>query len=138
MSVGRIEGALQKAYRDGDFFPVDKTAFENSAFNPPTNEPWAAVFFLPNLPNVSSLGEYGFDEIDGVFQIDLNYPLNQGTGAAREKADQFPIVFTPGQRFYFDNQEVLITSCGRSSGRPVDGWWKVVVSVQWYAQMRRT
>src|SRR3990172_11587594 len=137
MSVGKVEAALQKAYRDAEFFAVGKTAFENELFTKPTAEAWCAVFFLQNLPSVSTLGSDGYDEVDGIFQVDLNFPLNKGTKESKDKADQFPNVFTPGDRLYFDNQEVLITSCGRSSGRPVDGWWKVVVTIQWYAQILR-
>lgn len=137
MSVSKIESALLKAYKDAAFFTDEKTQFENMAFTHPNGEPWGAVYFMPSQPDVSTLGTAGTDRIDGVFQIDLNFPQNSGTKDARDKSDAVRNTFTAGRRFSYSGQEVVIASCGRSQGRVVNGFYRIVMSVFFYAHVIR-
>lgn len=137
MSVTNINKALVKAYADGNFFPKEKVAQENISFDPPNNEAWSALFFMPGDPVVATLGPAGSDRYDGFLQIDLNYPLNKGTAEIGAKADTIRNAFTAGKRFTESGQEVIITTCGRSPGRRKDGTYTVSVSVYWYAYVIR-
>lgn len=138
MSLQKIKTALATAYKAAGFFTDANTAIENVAYTPPTNDtPWARLHFVPNQPDVATLGAGGEDRVDGFFQIDLNYPLNTGDKAANDKADAIRLVFTAGARFAYSGQEVVIASCGRSQGRVQDGFWKVVVTVAFYAYITR-
>lgn len=114
------------------------TALENTKFNKPTGAtPWAAVFILYNPPFVATLGHEGEDGHDGVLQIDLNYPLGNGEGAVRAKADAVAEFFFAGRRLPHQGVFATVTSCGRSRGREVDGWYRVSMSVVWSARIPR-
>ena len=116
-----IAECLVKAYLDGGFnLP---TAYENWAFSKPgPDEPWAALFLLPDKPRPVTLGPHGEDEHRGILQVDLHYPLNSGTA---------------GRRFIHNGTGVSVRSCGRGRGREDDGWWTVPVSINWYSKLHR-
>lgn len=137
MSLSNCEAAFLKAYKDGAFFTDAKTQYENLAFTTPTGEAWAAFYFVPSQPVVATLGAGGSDRLDGFVQIDLNYPANKGTKDVRDKADALRSLFTAGARFSYSGQEVIVASCGRSQGRIVNGFFRVSVTIVFYAHITR-
>ena len=78
-----IAECLVKAYLDGGFnLP---TAYENRAFSKPgPDEPWAALFLLPDKPRPVTLGPHGEDEHRGILQVDLHYPEFRHGGHQRQ------------------------------------------------------
>lgn len=113
-------------------------AVENSPFTKPTGQsPWAAVYVLMNQPSVATLGDEGQDAHDGILQIDLNYPLNTGEAAVTAKADELTDFFKAGKRLASSGVELTVASCGRSRGREVDGWYRVSMTVTWFARVSR-
>lgn len=138
MSISTARSALVKAFVDGAFFAQEDTAYENMAFTPRAAQPWCKVSFVPAQPVVSTLGSGGSDRLDGFIQFDLNYPLNCGTKQVDDKAEALRNTFTAGARFSYSGQEVIIASCGRSQGREVGGFYRVSVTVIFYAHVIRT
>jgi hypothetical protein len=135
MSLTNIKGALVSAYVAGAFgLP---TAHENKIFKPVTGTPWASLFVVPNQPSVGTLGDAGEDNHDGFLQIDLNYPLNKGDGEALSKSDEMRDYFKAGSRHVHSGQVVTVTNCGRSIGRQVDGWYRITLTINWYARTAR-
>lgn len=124
------------AFKDGGFFAKADTAFPNMAFTPGANA-WCKLAFLFADPVVATLGLHGADRFDGFFQIDLNYPLNTGDKAVKDKADALRNAFTAGVRFTYSGQEVIVTNCGRSQGRIIEGYYRVSVTVYFYAHINR-
>lgn len=114
-------------------------ALPNAPFEKPADSaPWGKVFILFNDPRVATLGADGQDGHDGILQIDLNYPLLTGDAAATAKADELSNFFIAGKRLAIGGvSQLIITSCGRSHGREVDGWYRVSVSVAWDARIPR-
>lgn len=113
-------------------------ATENSPFNKPAaGLPWAAVFVMPSQPSVATLGTEGQDNHDGVMQLDLNYPVKTGEAAVTAKADTLADFFKAGVRLYYQGVELTILSCGRSRGREVDGFWRVSITISWFARVPR-
>jgi len=136
MSLLNIQAALYRSYEQGGFSLP--THFENMDFERPSpTQAWARVHMIPNQPSVGSLGVEGQDEHDGVFQIDLNFPLDEGTLKSVQKADEIRKHYVAGKRYLYDGQAVLIKSCGLSTGRKVDGWYRTVITVYWYARTYR-
>lgn len=131
-----LRGALMQGVEDSPLgLPY---AVENSPFTKPTDKsPWASVFVLPNQPLVASLGASGSDAHDGVLQVDLNYPLMTGEQAVMAKADALSAFFKAGKRLAHNGVELTVTSCGRSRGREVDGWYRVSMTVTWEARVPR-
>jgi hypothetical protein len=113
-------------------------AAENAPFTKPTDQsPWAAVHVLENQPSVATLGDEGQDAHDGIMQIDLNYPLLTGEAAVTAKADELNDFFKAGKRLVHSGVELTVASCGRSRGREVDGWYRVSITVTWFARVAR-
>lgn len=113
------------------------TAYENEKFTKPSDAKWAEVFFLPNNPSVETLGADGEDRTDGLVQINMNYPVGTGGAAARNDFESIRAAFPAGARPAYNGQEAVILSCGRSSGRVVDGWYRVSITISWYALIPR-
>lgn len=135
-AYGGLRGALMRGVVDSPLgLPC---AVENSPFEKPTDQsPWASAFVLPNQPSVATLGSEGQDAHDGILQIDLNYPLMTGEAAVTAKADELSDFFKAGKRLAHGGVELTVTSCGRSRGREVDGWYRVSMTVTWEARVPR-
>ena len=135
MSLSNIKSALVNAYVTGGFGVP--TAYENKNFEPDNSNAWAAVSLVPNQPSVATLGDSGTDSHDGFLQIDLNYPLDGGDGDALAKADEIRTHFKAGAKFSYGGQTVVISSCGRSRGREVQGMYQIILTINWYARTAR-
>lgn len=136
MSFANIKSALVSAYVNRGFSLP--TAYENKQFDPKPGKPWASLVIVPNQPSASSVGEFGEDQHDGFFQIDLNYPLNTGDGAILAKADEISWHFRAGRAFVYADQTVRIRSAGRSPGRVVDGFYRISLTINWTARVARS
>lgn len=124
MSFNSIPSALIARYRSGAFFTDALTAYPNAAFTKPgPSIAWASVFVIPATTAALSIRDS--DEMVGVFQIDLNYPLNGGAGAVQAKADAIRAHFKRGTGLTgVEVGAVSIANLG-----PVDGWFRVAVSI---------
>ena len=149
-----IRNALIQSWIEGEFdLPWAKPGKD---YDPETGEPWAAVHVLPSQPGVATLGDSGQDRHDGVFQIDLNWPLNTGDTPLLLKADEIAARFKAGARFeapilsatlHLDFVEqvyggyvplcVLIRSCGVEPMRRVDNWNRVSITIYYSAWVSR-
>ena len=130
MSFNAIPAALIAHYRAGVFFTDALTAYPNAAFTKPApTVAWASVFNIPATTAALSLSDS--DEMPGVFQIDLNYPLNKGAGAAQTMAQQIRAHFKRGTRV----SGVEIGAVSYVPLGPVDGWYRGVVSVEYRAMV---
>lgn len=139
MAVNPYSG-LAKALKQGVVdSPLDLPyALENAPFDKPEPQsPWAAVHIIMNQPFVATLGAEGQDGHDGILQIDLNYPLNTGEAAVTAKADELSDFFKAGKRLAHSGVELTVASCGRSRGREVDGWYRVSMTIAWFARVSR-
>ena len=126
MSFNSIPSALIARYRSGAFFTDALTAYPNAAFTKPVpSVAWASVFVIP--ATTAALSILDSDEMAGVFQIDLNYPLNGGAGAVQAKADAIRAHFKRGT--VLTGVEVGAVSIANLG--PVDGWYRVAVSINY-------
>lgn len=124
MSFNSIPSALIARYRSGAFFTDAFTAYPNTAFTKPgPSVAWASVFVIPATTAALSIRDS--DEMAGVFQIDLNYPINSGSGAAQTKADAIRAHFKRGT--VLSGVEVGTVSVANLG--PADGWYRVAVSI---------
>lgn len=136
MSFSKIRSALIQGHIGSGL--CHPTAYENTKFDKPTGSPWCSVFILPNQPSVASLGAGGTDAHTGIMQVDINYPLASGEADIVADADTVAAHFTAGRRLVYNAQEVIVRSCGRSRGRSVDGWYRISLTIDWYAQTPRS
>lgn len=136
MSDANVRSALTQAFVNGAFFSSSNVAWENKKFDPPAN-PWARFTYIPNQPEVATLGDEGQDELTGILQIDLNYPQDNGLKDVSDKYESIRTIFAPGNIFTHAGQWVRISSCGRSHGRIVDNYYRVTITIMFYAYINR-
>lgn len=111
---------------------------EGKNFTPPAvTLPWAAWFNLPSSTDVASLGVGGNDETVGVFQVDLNYPLNDGTANILGAVQKLRDYFVAGRRLVYQGQCVKVERVTRNNLRPVGGWQQINVSIFYSAHTMR-
>jgi hypothetical protein len=138
MSIENTKSALIKAFTDAALFdPVLAVAWENVAFVPPVGTPWAAVTFVPTQPTVATLGDGGSDMQMGFLQIDLNYPPNDSTKAQDDMIESLRAIYKAGTTFVYGGQVATIRSCGRSQGRVINNYYKVSVTIMFWAHINR-
>jgi hypothetical protein len=135
MSMDHVQRALIGAVNTA--LGAIPAGYDNEPFEPPSDAKWAQVYFLPNVPSVETLGAEGQDLVDGVVQIDLNYPVKTGTADGRSDFESIRAAFPAGARPVYSGQEVIIRNCGRSPGRVVDGWYRLSITITWYALIPR-
>lgn len=138
MSLNSVQAALvsqvQTALLASAFTDV---VYDNEPFSPPEDGKWAEVFFMPNQPSVETLGAEGEDFVDGLVQINLKYPLKTGSSASRADYEVLRSWFRAGSGLTYSGQEVVVRNCGRSGSSKDDAWFKVVVTINWYALIAR-
>ena len=135
--INQVEKALLQAFYDQCFLEKENVAFENVNFEVPEGVMWASIFFVPSLPEVDELGECGSDRLEGFLQIDLNTPVGDGSGEIKDKANEIRQFFTAGKYFDYEGQAATIKSCGISQGRYVDNFYRLVLTINFYAFIQR-
>lgn len=99
---------------------------------------WLQLFNLRGDSVPVTLGDQGEDENRGVLQIDVNFPKGRGTGTVTKKADEFANFFTAGKSLSYNAQVVKIVSCSLNPGRYVGGYYRVSLSIRYYARTTRS
>lgn len=134
----KIEPLLRAAFLTALPGAVNNTAFENQPFTPTGKEKWYIFSFIPNRPEVATLGSGGTDEITGLVQVDINIIAGQGKKGVDEDIDALRLVFTAGARFINFPVNVIIKNCGRNgTGRKVDGFHRFTVTIEWETRLNR-
>lgn len=138
MSASQIEPLLRAAFLAAIPAAAGKTAFENQAFSPVGLDVWYIFTFIPSSPDVATLGSGGSDAISGLVQIDLNIKEGRGLEGVGAFENALRSAFTAGARFVNDSLNVIIKACGRNGpGRPVEGFHRFTVSIDWETRIKR-
>lgn len=112
--------------------------YENATYEPEADQAWFEFYYIPNAPVVVTMGDAGFDEHTGIVQINLNYPLNAGSGSALAMADQIRALFPAGSRHTFNTQTVKVRSCGvTGAGQLVNGYYQLILTITYTARTTR-
>lgn len=113
--------------------------YENTNdYTPKADTPWFEFFMIPNRPVVVTLGDDGLNEHTGIVQINLNYPLHEGSGSMLQKVDEVSALFKAGSRHSYQGQTVSVISCGLDgSSQIVNGFYQSVLTIQYRAQTPR-
>ena len=134
----KIEPLLRAAFLAALPGAVNNTAFENQLFVSAGKEKWYIFSFLPNRPEVATLGSGGTDQISGLVQVDINIIAGKGKKGVDEDIDALRSVFTAGARFVNVPVNVICKSCGRNgTGRKVDGFYRFTVTIEWETRIPR-
>jgi hypothetical protein len=139
MSQSNIEKGLRTAFKAALPDSEGKTAFENQPFEPEGKSKWYIFSYIPNMPEVATLGKVGQDSVDGICQIDINIPAGRGKEGVDADVDMLRAVFTAGARILCGSTNIVIKSCGRSGiGRKVNGFFRFTVTIAWETRLTRS
>jgi hypothetical protein len=111
------------------------TAYENKDYTPVPQTAYAEIINLPNP--VDPLSYSDSDETSGIFRIILRYPVNQSAIISKTKAQEIIDYYKIGTIVSYSNQSAIIRKTTRQKGAPENGWYKTVVSLQYFAIITR-
>ena len=112
--------------------------WENTSFDPSKKEKWVSVFFVPNQPNVVTLGMGGSDRVTGFMQVDLNIAQGKGDGDMNSFLDAARAEFVAGKSYTLNAAVVTVINTGESQGRMVDNWFRKSITIAFRADIPRT
>jgi hypothetical protein len=118
--------------------PAASIGWENRLFEPAEKNPWASVFYRPNIPTTRTLGPCGSDQITGFVQIDFNIAPNGETKTLTDWEEKGRIYFHPGRFFTYSGQSVIVASCGMSAGRHVDNFYRKSLTIAFRSYIKRS
>lgn len=98
---------------------------------------WLQLHNMRGQSEPATLGDAGEDNHPGFLQIDINYPQNKGSKQVLAKGDSFAAFFTAGKSLSYNTQEVKVLSSSLSPGRYVGGYYRVSLTVNYYARTTR-
>lgn len=98
---------------------------------------WLALHDIPVSTTPVTVGDKGEDEALGIFQIDVNMPSGRGTGPTLQKADEIASMFTSGKSLLYNAQEVRVRRTEINPGRRVGGYYRISVSINYFARFQR-
>lgn len=118
--------------------PANSVAWENRKFDDiGGKDPWASVFYRPNIPQGRTVGQRGMDQIVGFMQIDFNVTPDSGEKVLIDWEEKARIYFHPGRFFVYEGQSVLVVSSGMSQGRHVENFYRKSVTVSFRGHLKR-
>lgn len=129
-----IYAALQQPIVDNSYFgfDVNRWSFENQDFDTPSqSEPWARLTVIPAQPIPREIGACLSDEINGIAQIDLFYPANDGRGDALSKADEILDVYRRAAQLAYGDASVRVRTAGLSQASGNNPWYHVYITIEW-------
>lgn len=139
MSIFKIRSALVQTFSGGIALPgIYENDGGEGAYVPQADEAWFEFFLVPNRPAVVTLGDDGLNEHTGFAQINLNYPIHEGSGNMLQKVDEVSALFKAGSRHTYQDQTVSVISCGLDgSSQTVNGFFQSILTIQYRAQSPR-
>jgi len=132
MSIISVRAALQSKLES---IPgsVD-VAWENFKYDPVDGTPYQAAYVLHTVEN-PTMGD-GFHRLIGVFQINLYYPLKEGTATAEARAELIKTTFKRGTSMTSGGVTTRIERTPEiNQGRADGDRWMIPVKIRWFADV---
>lgn len=135
MSHLKIKSALLKELRLHGLQGPGETVTENTDTPTPSASAFQDVWFLFATTENPQLGT-GLKRERGYMQVDLRYPLNEGSGPADTRAELLKTAFKQGLSLDAGGFTVVVDRDPSSSqGKPEGARWVVSVIVPFYADI---
>lgn len=110
-------------------------AHENMHYTPSAGEAYFEVRVLANDLTPASLADS--DETDGVFRVILRHPQDAGAVAPKQTLGEVASAFPVGRRFEYGGTRVTVTGRQQQPGVAEDGWYAVILDLQYRAFAKR-
>lgn len=133
MSVILIRAALEAALNSIE--PEIFTDFENVGMTPDSGSPYQAAFVMFAEPDNPEQGD-NFRQERGIFQINLNYARNKGSGDAAARAELIKTVFHRAATFTAGNITVTVERTPWvGQGTNDSDRWVLPVKIRFYSNI---
>jgi len=133
MSITSIRNALETAL--ASITPAIDIVHENQSYDPVAGRPYCEAYLLVATPNNPTMGD-GFYQEQGVFQLNLQYPPDQGSFDAAQQAEAIRVLFRRGVSFSDGGVSVMVDRTAEiGAGRVEAGLWMLPVKVRWHADI---
>lgn len=107
-------------------------AQDNVPYKPVLGQPYVRDTFMPVEPAFGSLGITGYDQLRGLYQIDVLYPENQGSDVAWQMCDSIIASFPRGLQLATDDVPNLeISHTWTQTPRSIQAYYWIPVMVRW-------
>lgn len=113
------------------------TGYPMKDFDPPADAGWAEVIMLGDDRFVETLGDNGQDGWEGIMQIDVHYPENDGPKNLQTKVGLLLEFFKAGRTFTKNGQLVKVRRSSPSAIRKDGASYVKSVSVYWSSWTQR-
>ena len=133
MSTKNISSALKETLINSGI-GID-IVMPNTSYAEVVGTPYCRVFFIPSEPNAAELGTRKTENVLGIFQIDLYYPVEQGDGELMDAVDLLKRTYGKGDNITYGESCVRVQSAYPSTApETIDGaWFKQTFDVTWSA-----
>jgi hypothetical protein len=136
MSAILVRRALEVAL--AAMTPALATAWENAPYTPVVGTPYQRVTLMLAEPDNPEMGSARYTE-QGIFQIDLKYPLNGGPSAVTTRAELIRSTFYRGASFTSGGVTVNIEKTPEiAPGRVEEDRFVIPVKVRIFAHILRS
>lgn len=124
-----LETALQQVNADIDI------AWENRTYVPQPDVPFLKVWLLPAKPSDITMGK-GYRREQGIFQVNVSYPNQEGPRDAAERAELIRSSFPRGATFTSGGVTVAIGGTPEIvTGMPIADHYQVPVRIPYWANI---
>lgn len=136
---GMIQQALLAiAAIPGTPIASDKIGTPMKNFSPPASGAWGELIALGDDKFVATLGDQGQDGWEGIMQIDLHFPLDDGPKNLSLSVGSVLDYFKAGALFSKNGQQIKIRRSSPSGIRKDGATWVKSVSVYWSSWTQRS
>lgn len=108
-------------------------AWENVVFRPVTGTPFVRMTLAPSASRPAVRGPSPQIRHDGLFLVDVVYPINEATASADTLADNIRAAYTVDDTFTSGSTTVRINYAERGPGFIDGNWYRVPVTISWFS-----
>ena len=126
-----ISAALDKHLNDLSGKPP--VAWENSGYEPVKG----ALYLRATNLQGDTFAETEQDRTDGIYQIDIIAPADEGKAEATAMADTLADRFKQDTEITYNGQIVTIKTVSRRNGFNEDGWYSIIIEAVYYSYTAR-
>ncbi len=113
--------------------PLIDTVYENKSYTPIDGKEYQEVYILPSSNVAPYINEILY-EAEGLIQITLCYPTNEGRSKAMSRADLYEKLFPSGTVLTIDSLKIRIKGVPQTTNLGiVDGRYKIALRVGFLA-----
>ena len=113
------------------FITSNNVAYPNKLFEPPENNRWFELNFLPDKPEGLGVCDNHLDRWTGIFQIDICTPKNKGEDESNNKYKWIAKLFARGTTF----GDVLINKVYKIPPQEENNIYRTIVRIEWEADI---